>query len=127
MSRQSKLRDLEFGKFAEEKAAEYYIKNGYAIRERNWRHNHIEIDIIAQADNVIVFVEVKARSGKDMTPLEAVTFDKMKKITRGADFYIKNLPLGNYEYRYDVVGLTGDFDVYSLEVVEDAFLSPLLR
>lgn len=127
MCKKTKLRNLEFGKFAEDKAAEYYIKNGYAIRERNWRYRHIEIDIIAQIDNVIVFVEVKARNGKDVSPLEAVTFDKMKNITKGADHYLRNIHFGNFEYRYDIFGLTGDFENYSIEVFEDAFLSPLLK
>ena len=127
MDKESKLRDLQFGKFAEEKAAEYYIKNGYAIRERNWRHKHIEIDLIVQIDNIIVFVEVKARSGRDMHPLEAVTLDKMKSMTRGADYYIRNITFGEYEYRYDVFGLIGDFNDYSVEVYEDAFVSPLFR
>lgn len=127
MTKESKLRDLQFGKFAEDKAAEYYIKNGYAIKERNWRHKHIEIDLIAQTENIIVFVEVKARSGRDGSALEAVTLDKMKSMTRGADYYIRHMPFGDYEYRYDIFGLTGNFDEYSVEVLEDAFVSPLLR
>ena len=48
MSRDTKERDRAFGIFAEDKAVEYYISQGYAIRERNWRFHHIEIDIIAQ-------------------------------------------------------------------------------
>lgn len=127
MDKPSKLRDLEFGKFAEDKAAEYYIQNGYAIRERNWRHKHIEIDLIAQTGNIIVFVEVKARSGKDLSPIEAVTLDKMKSMTRGADYYLRAIAVGDFEYRYDIFGLTGDFENYSTEVMEDAFVSPLLR
>ncbi len=127
MSRESKLRDLEFGKFAEEKASEYYIKNGYAIRERNWRHHRIEIDLIAQIGSIIVFVEVKARSGRDMHPVDAVNMDKMKSMTRGADYYLKYVMHGDYEYRYDIFALTGDFENYEVEVLEDAFVSPLLR
>jgi len=125
MENKKKLRDLDFGRFAEDKAAEYYIARGYAIRERNWRHNHIEIDIIAQIADVVVFVEVKARSGKDMDALDAVTFEKMKRMARGADIYLRSQQL-DLEYRYDIVGLTGDFDDYTLEVCEDAFLSPLM-
>lgn len=126
MEKSKKLRDLDFGKFAEDKAAEYYISKGYAIRERNWRLRHIEIDLIAQIGDVIVFVEVKARSGRDMGALESVRLDKMKRIARGADIYLK-MQKGDYEYRYDIVALTGDFNDYELEVYEDAFISPLLR
>jgi len=125
MSKADKIRDLDFGKFAEVKALEYYVANGYAIRERNWRHGKIEIDLIAQTDNIIVFVEVKARSGKHLDALEAVTPDKMKRITRGADIYLK-MQKGDFEYRYDIVTLTGDFDEFKVEVYIDAFLSPLM-
>lgn len=121
-----KLRDLRFGKFAEDKATEYYIAKGYAIRDRNWRCGRIEIDIVAQMGDVIVFVEVKARSGRDMYAADAVTPAKMRSMTRGADSYLKSLK-GDFEYRYDIVALTGDFDKYEIEVFEDAFVSPLLR
>ena len=126
MKKENKLRDLAFGKFAEDKAAEFYISQGYAIKERNWRHHRIEIDIIAQTGNIIVFVEVKARSGRDMSAADAVTMDKMKSMARGADAYLKSLQ-GDFEYRYDIFALTGDFDDYYVEVFEDAFVSPLLR
>ncbi|MEZ3532738.1 MAG: YraN family protein [Muribaculaceae bacterium] len=126
MSETSKIRDRAFGQFAEDRAAEYYIKEGYAIRERNWHFHRIEIDIIAQKENIIVFVEVKARSGRDMQPEDAVNLKKMKSMTIGADAYLKNLG-ADYEYRYDIFALTGDFENYSVEVYEDAFVSPLLR
>ncbi len=124
MSLERKLRDLDFGRFAEDLAAEHYISEGYAIRERNWRFHHIEIDIIAQMGNTIVFVEVKARSGRDQNPVEAVNMRKMRSIARGADVYLKCMR-GDYEYRYDIFALTGDKENYTYEVIEDAYLSPL--
>lgn len=114
----------EFGKFAEQIAVEQYISKGYAIRDRNWRHGHIEIDIIAQSENTIVFVEVKARSGKDMSAIDSVNLKKMKSMARGADIYLKSLT-GDFEYRYDIFALTGDFNNYNTELIEDAFVSPL--
>ena len=91
MENETKLRDLDFGKFAEEKATEFYIARGYAIRERNWRFKRIEIDLIAQIGDTVVFVEVKARSGRDTDPLDAVTPDKIRRMVRGADIYLKSL------------------------------------
>lgn len=49
----------------EQRATEYLIDNGYSILERNFRNKTGEIDIIAQNDNLIVFVEVKYRSSKN--------------------------------------------------------------
>jgi UPF0102 protein desal_0201 len=125
MENETKLRDLDFGKFAEEKATEFYIARGYAIRERNWRFKRIEIDLIAQTGDTVVFVEVKARSGRDTDPLDAVTPDKIRRMVRGADIYLKSLD-GELEYRFDIFALTGDFSDYRVEVYEDAFLSPLM-
>ena len=121
MENETKLRDLDFGKFAEEKATEFYIARGYAIRERNWRFKRIEIDLIAQIGDTVVFVEVKARSGRDTDPLDAVTPDKIRRMVRGADIYLKSLD-GDLEYRFDIVALTGDFSDYRVEVYEDAWL-----
>lgn len=125
MGNETKLRDLDFGKFAEEKATEFYIARGYAIRERNWRFKRIEIDLIAQTGHTVVFVEVKARSGRDTDPLDAVTPDKIRRMVRGADIYLKSLD-GELEYRFDIFALTGDFSDYRVEVYEDAFLAPLM-
>ena len=51
----------EFGQISEDRAAAYLMARGYTIRNRNWRVGHKEIDIIAQKDGVIVFIEVKTR------------------------------------------------------------------
>ena len=121
-----KERDRSFGMFGEQIAAEYYIKNGYAIRERNWRLGKIEIDIIAQRGNIIVFSEVKARRGNYEDAVYAVKLDKMKRMARGANAYLQGLD-GYFEYRFDIFALSGDFKNYKVEVIEDAFLSPLIN
>ena len=120
-----KYRDLEFGRFAEDKAVEYYVSKGYVIRERNWRFKKIEIDIIAQFGNEIIFVEVKARSGRNMDPVDAVDFAKRKRMVHGADIYLRRLN-GGFEYRYDIFALEGDMENYKYEVYENAFYSPLM-
>ncbi len=124
MSHEQKIRNLEFGKFAEQVAVDFYISQGYAVRERNWRLNKIEIDIIAQTGNTIVFVEVKARSGRDEDPVDAVTREKMRFMAKGADHYLRNMK-GRYEYRFDIFTLTGNMRSYKTEHYPDAFLSPL--
>lgn len=117
-----KERDAAFGKFAEQMAAEYYIKEGYSILERNWRLNKTEIDLIVQKGNVIVFVEVKARNLDDEDPVNEVSRDKRKRMIHASDVYIGALK-GEYDYRFDIVGLAGNFNSYELEVLEDAFIS----
>lgn len=118
-------RNREWGRIAEGLAAEYLIKAGYIVRERNFRiSNHIEIDIIAEKGNSIVFVEVKARSGNFADAIDAVDKRKRTKMVRGANIYLKNLD-HLYEYRFDIITLTGNEYKYTLEHIPDAFLPPL--
>ncbi len=51
----------EIGKLGEEKALSYLLGNNFNIIAKNWRVEHLEIDIIAEKDSVIHFVEVKTR------------------------------------------------------------------
>ena len=112
----------DLGKFAEKRAAEEYIKKGYTVLERNWRLGKIEIDLIVQKDNVIVIVEVKARSGKDKLPIDSITHDKRRRMTRAGDAYLQKMK-GDFDYRFDYFTLTGDMENYKIEILEDAFLA----
>jgi Holliday junction resolvase-like predicted endonuclease len=49
------------GHDAEKVAAEYLVDHGYKVVELNWKTRYCEIDIVAQKDNRIYFVEVKSR------------------------------------------------------------------
>ena len=53
------------GKAGEDAAAKYLEQNGYTIRDRNWRKNHLELDIVADKDKELIIVEVKTRSNTD--------------------------------------------------------------
>jgi|TARA_B110000858_G_scaffold34935_1_gene39054 putative endonuclease len=50
------------GQVAEQKAVNYLKEMNYIVLEQNYRYRKAEIDIIAQKDNFIVCIEVKARS-----------------------------------------------------------------
>lgn len=112
----------EFGEFAEEITARHYIRNGYTILERNWFLHKTEIDIIAQKEDTIVLIEVKARSTKEEDALSAVTVDKRRRMIRAADFYLRNLP-GDLNYRFDIATCVGDKNKNSLHIHEDAFVA----
>ncbi len=115
----------EWGKMAENIAADYLLTNGYTIRERNWRiGNHIEIDIIAEKDGYIIFVEVKARKGNFILPTDAIDEKKMRKMISGGNAYLRSLP-HLFKYRLDVITVTGDTENYSINHYPDAFLPPL--
>jgi len=69
-------------------ACEFLKKKGYKIIERNFRKGYGEIDIIALKDNILVFVEVKTRTSNQFgTPLEAISYFKLKSLIKTAQFY----------------------------------------
>lgn len=117
---------LKWGKDAENIVCEYLISKGYIVRERNWRPqtSRSEIDLIAQKDDTLIFVEVKARSDMDVDPTEAMTAEKIKNLVRGANSYLQ-LQDFDFFYRFDVASVSGNVDDYKLDYIEDAFLPPL--
>ncbi len=107
--------------------ADYLRKKGYEILERNWRHHHQELDIIALYEENIVFVEVKTRAASYLSsPLEAVDKKKMRYLIQAADAYIKKHKIDAW-IRFDVASVLYDtHDQYKMEsYVREAF-NPML-
>lgn len=128
MADKSKQEALEWGRQAEGIVRDYLISKGYTVRETNWspKTSKSEIDIIAQQGDTLVFIEVKARSNKDIDPADAITADKIRKVVRGANSYL-NIQDFDFFYRFDVATVSGTPDDYTLDYLEDAFLPPLLQ
>lgn len=115
----------DFGKEAEKIAVDYLASNGYVINKTNWKISGIvEIDIIASKGSDMIFVEVKARSGHWEEPESAIDERKIRKLVQGADIYLRNQK-HNFNYRFDIIAITGSKDDYHLSHYEDAFLSPV--
>lgn len=126
MADKKKEEARKWGEFAENIVCEHLISKGYTVRERNWRpsSSHSEIDLIAQKDDMLVFVEVKARKDRDVDPADAMTASKIKNVVRGANSYLK-MQEYDFFYRFDVATVNGNPDSYVLDYLEDAFLPPL--
>lgn len=109
------------GKAGEERAAAYLESRGYVIRHRNWRMNHLELDIVAAKDDTLVVVEVKTRTSNEVQePYEAVDGKKRARILRATDAYIKQFGLEGY-LRFDIITLVGEKGDFRIEHIEDAF------
>lgn len=79
------------GRQAEDAAAEYLLKHEYKVLEQNWRTRWCEIDVVAQKDNVIFFVEVKYRRSADWgSGLEYITDKKLRQMTFAAEFWVSS-------------------------------------
>ena len=94
------------GKKGEDLACRYLKEQGYRILDRNVRYKLGEIDIVAQIDDTICFVEVKARTRMDYgMPRDAVDARKQWKLIRCAQLYLKLHPgyAQRYSPRMDIV------------------------
>ena len=110
------------GETGEDLACRELRRRGYAILARRYRTRHGEIDIIARDGDVLVFVEVKARSGQEFGgPLAAVTLAKQRKVARMALDYLTRSQLTAVACRFDVVGLFVKDGRTTFEVVRNAF------
>lgn len=115
----------ELGKAGEDAAVAYLEKKGYIIRHRNWRRGHLELDIVAVKDDLLIIVEVKTRSNTDiMQPEEAVNLAKIKRTVRAADTYVQLFQI-DAPVRFDVVTAVGEMGNFKIELIEEAFYPPL--
>ncbi len=92
------------GAAGEQLAAEFLKEKGYRIRERNFRVSMGELDIIAEKDGRIIFVEVKTRRNLNCgTPAESVSYYKQKKIIQVAQIFLRQRRLEGCSCRFDVI------------------------
>jgi putative endonuclease len=108
------------GRKAETAAKVYLEMRGFKIIEQNWRRPRYEIDIIAQKDNVLHFVEVKYRFNDDQgSGLDAITATKLKHMQRAAWAWVAEYKWRG-EYVLSAIEVTGaEFTI--LGFVENVF------
>ena len=101
----------ELGFVAEGLAAKFLEQRNYKILDHNFRRPWGEIDVIAEKDNILVFVEVKAGTTNvaGFEPELRANWEKMKKVTRTARTYLsyKKIP-PEKEWQIDIISITFD-------------------
>ena len=104
-------------------AAVYLAEIGYEILQFNWRHQHLEVDIVARDGPSLVFVEVKARTSADYGhPEDFVDMNKANLMVRAADQYLSTYDEA-VELRFDILSILMDASSIShqLHHFKDAF------
>ena len=108
------------GRRGEDMAAEYLIWHGFVLLERNYRRLGCEVDIIAMDGDTTVFIEVKARSSRNMgLGREAVTYAKQRNIIKAASTYLTENELWDTPVRFDVAEV--DLVECAVEYIKNAF------
>lgn len=111
----------ELGQHGEQLAVNQLIKDGYSIKDRNYRFGKLEIDIIAVKAQQLCIVEVKTRvTGQIGEPYKAVTRTKQRQLIRAANAYIqsKNIHL---DCRFDVFSIIINSYHTKIDHIENAF------
>ena len=102
----------------EQKAAVYLESKGYEILAFNFRCRNGEVDIVAKDGEYLVFVEVKYRdNARAGYPLEAISLQKQRTISKCAMYYMAKYGLDNFPVRFDVVGILKN----EIQLVQNAF------
>lgn len=110
------------GKRGEDLACVELEKRGYVILDRRFRTRCGELDIVARDSGVLVFVEVRARSGGSFgTPLESVTWRKRQRLSRMAAAYLCHKRLVDVACRFDVISVNDRHGAPTIELVRGAF------
>ena len=110
------------GREAESLSAEYLCSKGFQILHRNWRYFHKEIDIVAEKEGQLIFVEVKSCFGAGrVTADELISRGKQRFMVDAAEAYLCKYQLEK-ESRFDIIIVTSSGQGQSVEHIEGAFI-----
>ena len=112
------------GHIGEAVAARYYQKQGCELVTHNYHTRMGEIDLILrEPDGTLVFCEVKTRRpGAMVSPAEAVTRSKQRKLIRATEYYLQQTRQSDEPVRFDVAEVTPlDSGRWMVHIIKGAF------
>lgn len=97
------------------------LRDGFAILETNWRFQKAEVDVIAQKDGFLIFIEVKTRGSKKFgNPSDSIDKKKISLYKDAVEGYLEQYP-SELEVRFDVVNIIIGKDETEIEHIPNAF------
>jgi putative endonuclease len=122
VSRSTTNRLAQRGRAGEDAALRVYERRGFASVARNWRCHLGELDLVLVRRDLLVFCEVKARSGPAFGGgYEAVTWSKRRKVRTLADAFLQGNAFDHARVRFDVASVWLGGGGADVEIFEDAF------
>ena len=99
----------KIGDRAETEAANYLVRLGHEIIERNWKTKYCEIDIVSRKAETLYFTEVKyRRQGRQGGGLAAITAKKLAQMRYAAEFYIHNRQVKDVSFALSAISMCGE-------------------
>ncbi|NLX13137.1 MAG: YraN family protein [Phycisphaerales bacterium] len=111
------------GRKGERLALRFLRRKGCKLVTRNYRCAGGELDLVLLDDEVVVFVEVKTRTGRTHAdPEDAVNLPKRQRIIRAARYFLQQTDSFDRMFRFDIVAITREDDgELAVEHFIDAF------
>ncbi len=118
-------RHLSRGRWGEDRATAYLKKKGWKIIARNAKDaQRGELDIVAVADSIFVFVEVKTRKDERFgRPFTAINSQKRRQLCKTAIRFLKKKHIKPDYIRFDVIEVVGtpEGDLPLIRHIENAW------
>ena len=108
----------QLGNAGEDMVALTLKSQGFTLQHKNYRKRYGEIDLIAQKDDLLIFVEVKRRKKQYFALEQLITWSKQQKIIKVAKEYIARYNCDQMYCRFDVALIVGD----KLTYIPNAFM-----
>ena len=103
-------------------AVEYLTRNGYQIRDRNVYCRVGELDVIAEKDHILCFVEVRTRSTAAFgAPALTVMSSKQARVVKAAMYYLQKNRITHQMIRFDVISVIGRGRQVTVDHILNAF------
>jgi putative endonuclease len=110
------------GQAGEAAAVDFYRQAGYEVLAQGYRHGRAEVDLVVrQGTALLVFVEVKTRSGSHYGPPETFVSGRKKELFRLAATQMQEDLDWRGDIRFDILAVTKRREGLYLELFEDAF------
>jgi putative endonuclease len=113
------------GSYGEKLALDYIRKQNYKLLGQNWRCRTGELDLIAEKEGVIVFIEVRTRrlTGTFGWAQESVDFRKRRQVKETAQVFLQRRNWFDRQIRFDVIAVHMDAGGtnHQLEHIVNAF------
>ena len=110
----------QLGNRGESLVAQLLENKGYTIIARNYQKRFGEIDLIAERNDVLAFVEVKTRTHELFDLSELITPTKQRKIIATAKAFIAEKHYDDKTCRFDVA-LLQDCNADKISYISNAF------
>ncbi|AKF81846.1 YraN family protein [Myxococcus sp. MISCRS1] len=112
----------EYGDEAEAAAVRYLEERGWRVRARNWLCRYGELDVVAEREELLCFVEVRMRSTAVWgDPAHTVSFAKQRRVVKAALHYLFAHELQGRMMRFDVIAVVGRGERATVEHIPGAF------